>query len=108
MKFLSFARYFGNQGRGRRPSRKAARRTPRSASRPLWLEGLESRVLLNNDTPFIVSVTPVDGSAVTSTNHPDIKIVYSEKMVVTAPNNVGIGRTGNYFLFDRDGGLITI
>jgi hypothetical protein len=103
MKFLSFARFFGNQWRGSRPSHKASRLARRRGARTLWLEQLEGRVVPTNDTPFVVSVTPTDLAQVANNNHPTIQIVFSEAMVAGTITN-----TANYVLLDREGDIIPI
>jgi hypothetical protein len=53
--------------------------------------------------PFLKSVTPADGSTNAATGHPDIRLVFSEKMVVGGANGVGIDNKANYLLFDAAG-----
>src|SRR5262249_26122023 len=76
---------------------------PKRRPRPLWgPEHLEERVLLNNDTPFILSVAPPDGSTPSSA-HPTLQVTYSEAM-----NVAQAGNKANYLLFDSQNNPISV
>jgi hypothetical protein len=109
MSFLSFLRLFGVR-RPRKARRLQSQPRGRGPRTPL-LELLESRVLLTNDTPYIVStaVQPLDGSSTISAL-PTLVVQFSEPMVGTngTPNGTGAADTANYLLTDASGNPVTI
>jgi hypothetical protein len=68
----------------------------------LNVEWLENRVLLSNDAPRILSVTPADGST-TSNPLPVVSITFSEDVVLNEASN-----PANYELFNSSGLQIPI
>jgi hypothetical protein len=99
MKFQPFSRLFGS-----RNSQVQARRERRFARRsaPLGVEALERRELLSITPPKIVSVTPADGSATTS-SQPVLAITFNEAM-----NQAQAQNAANYTMFDTSGNPIQI
>jgi hypothetical protein len=68
----------------------------------LFLERLESRELLAATPPFIVAVSPADGSTTTS-GQPTLAVRFSEDIIASQAQN-----TANYLLFSSSGQSITI
>lgn len=102
MKPFSFRQLFGE-----RPHRKAARTRRQTTGRVLRVEHLEDRTLLASPYPFVVSVTPEEGTR-TPDARPIISVTYSEGMVTGPTNSKAVDNPANYRLFDSSGTLVTI
>ncbi len=103
MKFSFWYRLMNKNHSRRHKDRRRERRVDYASK--LFVESLEDRVLLNNDTPFILSVKPGDGAVLQGVNSqtPLITVTFSEPVNATQATN-----RANYLLFSSSGQTINI